>query len=160
MKEPLKTRFKWLNYSQAEIFVHSLKLNSGRDWRDYIKSAVYTSTIPKAPWAAYRNNGWVSMGQWLGTGRVADQLKEYWPFEKAKKYVHQLNLKSINEWQKYCISGIKPDEIPNHPRQTYRKEGWKNIGDWLGYVSHLEKSFLNYDQAKKFVKENNTNYVN
>ena len=149
------SRFKWLNYSQAEIFVHSLKLNSGKDWRDYIKSAVFTSTIPKAPWFAYRNNGWISMGQWLGTGRVADQLKEYWPFEKAKKYVHQLNLKSINEWQKYCVSGKKLDEIPNHPRQTYRKEGWKNIGDWLGYVSHMEKFFLNYDQAKKFVKENN-----
>ena len=148
------SRFKWLNYNQAEIFVHSLKLNSTGDWQYYTKSAKFPSTIPKAPWAAYSSNGWVSMGQWLGTGRVADQLKEYWSFEKARKFVHSLNLKSLKEWEEYCMSKYKPDEIPNHPRQTYEHKGWKDIGDWLGYVSFLKKDFLTYDEAKKFVRKN------
>jgi hypothetical protein len=71
------------------------------------------------------------MGDWLGTGSIAARLREYRPFEEAKAFVHTLNLKNSDEWDKYCKSGKKPDDIPANPNKTYAKKGWKGIGDWL-----------------------------
>lgn len=34
------------------------------------------------------------------------------PFEEARSFVHELNLKSNTEWVKYCQSRDKPDDIP------------------------------------------------
>ena len=72
------------------------------------------------------------MGDWLGTRRIADQLREYSPFEKARSFVRRLGLKSNAEWRKYYGSGKKPAEIPANPDRTYAEDGWVGWGDWLG----------------------------
>ena len=55
------------------------------------------------------------MGDWLGTGYVAPQKRQYRPFKEARKFVHELKLESRPEWQKYCESGKLPKDIPKHP---------------------------------------------
>ena len=64
---------------------------------------------------------------------MATQLREYKSFEEARDFVHKLNLKSQEEWSDYCKSGQKPDDIPAAPERIYKKDGWKGLGDWLGY---------------------------
>ena len=59
------------------------------------------------------------------------------PFNEARIFVHRLNLKSNGDWKKYIdgkIIGLPPlpPDIPKTPRIVYEKEGWKNLGDWLG----------------------------
>jgi len=93
------------------------------------------------------------MGQWLGTGRIADQYKEYLPFYEAREFSRSLKLKSLDDWLSFCKSQEKPLNIPSYPSQTYKNKGWKGIGDWLGYESHLDKHFLNYNDAKLKVKQ-------
>ena len=62
------------------------------------------------------------MGDWLGTGTVAFDLRQYRSFKKARAFVHRLGLKSETEWRDYCKSGKKPNDIPANPIKTYAEE--------------------------------------
>ena len=110
------------------------------------------------PARTYKDKGWKSMGDWLGTGTIASQQKEYRSFDEAKKFVHTLKLKSHTEWRAYCKDEMpnlppKPDDIPMKPERTYKDKGWKGLGDWVGtgvIVPRLRK-YRSFDEAKKFV---------
>ncbi len=120
-----------LPFEEAREYVHGLKLESQTEWNQYCKSGNKPDNIPAGPNRTYKNKGWISWGDWFGTNRIADQLKEYLPFEKAKEYVRKLKLENITEWYQYCKSGNKPDNIPTSPGTVYKDE-WKGVGDWLG----------------------------
>ncbi len=93
------------------------------------------------------------LGDWLGTGRVANYYKEYLPFGEARLFVHTLNLKTRQEWRNYCKSGAKPENIPGDPNETYKSKGWIGIGDWLGTgaVATFDRDYLSFEEARAFV---------
>src|SRR4051812_11548094 len=72
------------------------------------------------------------MGDWLGTGNVRPQDKDFLPFVEARAFAHALGLKNQVEWQAYSKSDLRPEHIPGDPWGVYRNDGW---GDWLGTVS-------------------------
>ncbi len=77
------------------------------------------------------------MGEWLGTGTVASQLRVYRSFKEARAFVHKLNLKGETEWRQYCKGELpgkpdKPDDIPAGPQRIYKNKGWTGMRDWLG----------------------------
>ena len=121
-------------FNKARAFVRSLGLKSSIEWFAYRKSNKKPADIPTNPNRVYAEAGWSSMGDWLGTGRIADQFREYRPFKKARAFVRRLGLKSSDEWRDYCKSGKKPEDIPAVPKQTYAEDGWTGWGDWLGYA--------------------------
>lgn len=136
-------------------------MNSESEWREYNKSGNKPNDIPVAPHSTYANSGWVSMGDWLGTGRIADQYRKYREFHAARKFVRSLGLRNGEEWLEYCRSGKKPEDLPNYPHDTYREEGWQGIGDWLGtgnIANHL-KQYIAFDDARKFVHSLNLKNV-
>src|SRR5262249_1044474 len=102
------------------------------EWIQYYKSADRPPDIPTNPDKIYDNDGWISYGDWLGTGRVAPQLREYRAFKKTRAYVRGLGLKSQPQWRAYVKSGEKPDDIPANPHVVYADTGWIGYGDWLG----------------------------
>jgi hypothetical protein len=55
------------------------------------------------------------MGDWLGTGKIADRLRQFQPFKKARSFVRGLGLKSQSEWYAYSKSGQRPEDIPSNP---------------------------------------------
>jgi hypothetical protein len=55
------------------------------------------------------------------------------PFAEAGEFAHKLGLKTREEWRNWARSGKKPDDIPSHPNDVYKNEGWTNWGDFLGY---------------------------
>jgi hypothetical protein len=56
----------------------------------------------------------------------------YRSFNVARKYIHNIELKSQKEWFEYTKSGKKPADIPSNANVTYKKY-WKGYDDWLGY---------------------------
>jgi hypothetical protein len=142
-------RKQFRDFESARKFVQKLGLKSGKYWREYVKSSNKPDDIPSAPWSKYEKE-WEGMGDWLGTKRMADQHKKYRSFNDAVKYVCSLNLKSQKEWQKYCKSGNKPDDIPSIPNRTYKNKGWITWGDWLG-TDKKRKEWLSFTEARKFV---------
>ena len=152
------------NYRQFENaikFVHSLKLKSQSDWKKYVKSGKLPLDIPRSPKDGYKKN-WKGWGDWLGTGRVADQLKEYRNFIDAKKFVHTLHLSGQSQWREFCKSDDKPEDIPAVPTRTYKKE-WISWGDWLGTgkvsTRIINKEYLSFkdarDEVRKLAKQHN-----
>ena len=125
--------FPFLPFEEAREFVRSLGLKSSIEWSEYCKSGKRPNNIPSAPSKVYKNKGWKGMGDWLGTGRIADQFKVYRPFKEARKFARSLGLKNAGEWQEYSKSEDKPDDIPSRPSRTYKNKGWISYPDWLGY---------------------------
>jgi hypothetical protein len=123
---------EYKSFEEAREFVHKLKLKSGEEWKEYCKSGQKPVDIPSYPNQTYKKDGWKTMGDWLGSGSIANFLREYKSFEVARDYVHKLKLKSVKEWLEYCKSEQKPEDIPSNPDKTYKQNGWKGYGDWLG----------------------------
>jgi Helicase conserved C-terminal domain/Phage-integrase repeat unit len=147
-------RANWRQFTDARTFVRNLGFKSSEDWLDYCKSNQLPPDIPRSPEAVYANDGWSSMGDWLGTGRVADQLREYRSFESARALVRGLGLVSANGWRDYCGSGKKPDDIPAAPYSTYATSGWSTWGDWLGTgaVGPGLRQHRTFKKARNFVR--------
>ena len=135
--------------------MRKLKLKSGKEWSHYCKSNQLPQDIPKAPAYVYKNKGWISLGDWLGTGRVADQLKskDYKSFNEARKYVCNLNLKNATEWRDYARSNKRPDFIPGNPKSYYKDKGWLSIPDWLGTRKGWKTGvYLSFNEAREYAR--------
>ena len=145
------------SFTDARKFVHKLELKNRDEWSVFCKSGKKPEDMPADPAGVYKNKGWKSWGDWLGTGMIAYQDREYKSFEDARKFVRSLKLKNWNEWYQYAKSDEKPDDVPSEPRLTYRNKGWKSYGDWLGTgtLSPTEKSknWLSAKEARIEIKK-------
>jgi hypothetical protein len=150
-------------FEEARAFVHSLEFKSSEEWKKFCKGQMpekgtLPADISANPNRTYANKGWKGMGDWLGTGRIANFNKIYRQFEKARAFTRLLRLKNRDEWQKYCRGqmpekGMLPTDIPANPNQTYAKKGWKGMGDWLGTetLATHSRDFLPFHEARAFV---------
>lgn len=152
----------YCSFEDARSFTHDLKLKNNTEWISFCKGDLpnlgkLPSNIPAYPRKIYANKGWRSMGDWLGTGRVADQHKKYRSFGNARKYTRQLKLKSRSEWFSFCRGeilklGQLPFDIPKNPDKTYASKGWINYGDWLGTgnISCRLRVYRPFTDARRF----------
>jgi superfamily II DNA or RNA helicase len=156
---------EWMPIEKAKKYVHKLKLKSGTEWREYVRGEKpelpnKPKDIPSRPGNAYKNKGWKGMGDWLGTGKIANRNRKYRDFESARKFSHSLNLESSKQWSNYCKGQYSnlpeiPIDIPKKPRDQYKKHGWKGMNDWLGIkeTEHYWRENRNFEGAKKFVQK-------
>jgi hypothetical protein len=85
---------KYLPFSEAREYVHSLGLKSQSEWNRYCKSGNKPDYIPHHAYRTYKEE-WKGTADWLGT--------ESWPFLKAREFVHSLGLKNRKEYQKWSL---------------------------------------------------------
>jgi hypothetical protein len=113
---------KFRPFAEARKFTISLNLKGQKEWFEYCKSGDKPDDIPASPGVTYKKDfkGW---GDWLGTGTVANFNKQFRPFNEAREFVRSLGLKGYDEWETYCKSGDKPDDIPSNPWQVHSE--WK-----------------------------------
>lgn len=141
-------------FEEARKFVRNLKLKSRSDWEDFCNSGNKPHDIPNTPRVVYESKGWIGIGDWLGTDRIATNDMIYRDFESAREYVRSLNLKSQKDWFEYCKQGNKPLDIPRNADRTYKNLGWIGYGDWLGSnkIANQDKVFLSFKDAKEFAR--------
>ena len=88
-------------------------------------------------------------------------MKKKWrAFKEAREFVRSLDLKKENEWNVYCKSGKKPDDIPSSPNNTYKNKGWKGWNDFCGTEQHFLKDPPSYAEFKKWVQDQGIIYKN
>lgn len=158
------SRRRFRAFKAARSFVRSIGLTGNNEWRRFCKGKLpekgaLPPDIPTSPDKAYFDNGWVSWGDWLGTGTVAPALRRYRSFRKAREFACGLGLKSFGEWRKFCQGklpekGVLPADISASPHKTYAGKGWAGVGDWLGtgvVASHL-KSYRPFRKARAFAR--------
>ena len=139
-------------FTDARIFVQKLELKSSRNWKEYCKSGKKPDNIPSNPNATYKKE-WKGFGDWLGTGNIGHTGIQYLRFTEAREFARSLGFNDKREWEKYCVSGIKPDNIPSVPSKIHKKE-WKGYGDWLGTgnIAAKDRKYRPFKEAREFVR--------
>ena len=150
-------KFKdWMPFEEARDFIRELKFTNNNQYTDYIRST--DINIPVKPYNTYKNDGWIDIGDFLGTFKKSNVGREYKTFEEAKTFLKTLNLRSRTQWSEYCENGNKPDDLPVSLSKIYNKNpNWAGLGDFLGndYVATNKRKYLTYKKAKAFVRKLN-----
>lgn len=143
-----------LPFNEAKSFVHNLGLTKNVEWKEYCKSGKKPKNIPKIPHIVYKNSGWISYGDWLGTGTIANIKKEFLGFEEARKLIRPYNFKSESEWKLFNKTSDKLKLVPTQVASKYKNSGWISMGDFLGsgITSNSKKEFLDFEDARDFVR--------
>jgi len=151
-KEKMKKQF--LTYEESKKSIQKFHLINNKEWRIFTKSENFPQNIPTNPDKIYKNNGWISWGDFLDTGRISNSSKIFKSFDEAKKIVNQKNLKNNLEWRKFTLSKQFPSGIPATPDQVYKNKGWTSWEDWLGIRTDPRKiTFINYKNAKRKLRK-------
>ena len=103
---------QYLPYEEAEAFVHKLDLKNLKQWQAYLRSGKKPSFIHGSPEKHYKKKGWVNLGKWLGTNRLAARDIQFRKWNQARKFARSLGFGTIEEWQKFAVSDKRPKDIP------------------------------------------------
>ena len=143
----------YISYSEAKEWIkNNLKINTLMQWKNFAKENKIPDFIPNRPERFYKKRGWINWGDFLNTGRVANQNKKYifLSYEEACTFVRNNNIKSETQFQVYNL----PINIPTAPYQYYKE--WTTWGDFLdtGRLQDnlLSANYLDYENAKKYIK--------
>jgi hypothetical protein len=134
-------------FEEARKFVRSLKLETAKDWYTYKQRP---ADIPHSPDRVYRNKGWISWGDWLGTGRISSHGRIYLPFEETRAYARSLGLKSMREWRARTKKSNWRSDIPKDPLKVYRKE-WISAADFLD-SDYRKGGYRPFLEAREFAR--------
>ena len=138
------------SFTEAKNYAHLLKLKTQKEWREWAYSSKRPNDIPATPAQVYRDDGWVDIGDWLGTGNKASRFRSYRSFDEAKLFIKKLNFKTVKEYRAWARSSKRPIDIPAKPDRVYRDKGWINFNDWLSKPDKIPfKSFI---EARKFAQ--------
>jgi superfamily II DNA or RNA helicase len=145
----------FLNFEEAKVVVKMLKLKSSSEWREWCKNGKRPYNIPANPNTVYTSDGWVSWGDFLGTGNISQKEKIFLDFEEARKFVRSLMLKNEREWRKWKRENSLPSNIPGNPDRIYKNKGWNGMSDWLRSNSNsdLKIIFRDFNNARSFVRK-------
>jgi Type I restriction enzyme R protein N terminus (HSDR_N) len=126
-----------LEFKQARAIARELKLTTVKQWNQWLaENGAQRPDVPRSPVNTYKDKGWISWGDWLGTTTVSMKKREFLPFEEARHLVRESNLKNEVEWRKFSKGdsalGKRPDNIPANPEKYYATKGWVNFRHWLG----------------------------
>ena len=148
--------FNFDNYENAKIRVKEAGIYTTtqfRVWRDRPKD------IPYHPDRTYKNKGWKGWSEFFDS-RPSYKV-DWMPYEEAKKYIQQFNLKSQSEFNKWIKKNKNkiPYNFPLSPDNAYEKTGdWISLGDFLGNDSvatqNLYKDY-SFSEAKKYLSQFN-----
>ncbi|MBC8550271.1 MAG: hypothetical protein H8D23_11560, partial [Candidatus Brocadiales bacterium] len=149
-------RLSWRPFEEARDFVRHLNLNAEKEWREYCLGKNKNlgnkpQDIPSTPKGVYKE--WGGMGDWLGTGRIANQNKTFLSFKKAKILVAKLGLTSAKEYSAFFRSNEgKKLGLPAAPDQQYSE--WESWGDWLGSkrIASYYVKYRDFKSARKFAR--------
>jgi len=132
----------YTGFRKAREFVRSCRIPDKGSWRDFIKDMArlieeYQMVLPVRPHLEYKESGWISWEDWLGTDI------NYHDFISTRKFVHSLNLRTKKDWVDYCMGRLthkprKKDSIFTYPEIAFRDEGWMGWEDWLGTGKEME----------------------
>ena len=144
---------KFLDFEEARNFARSLSLKKTVEWVEYCKSGNKPDEIPSSPHQYYKNKGWISNGDWLGTSTVSHNKKVFLDYLEARKFVRKLNFNKQKDWFDYSKSGNRPDNIPGNPRDAYISSGWKGWDDFLGSeINSKHKVYIGFEEARNFAR--------
>jgi hypothetical protein len=153
MKKP-----NWMPYEKALKIVEDMGFQNQTKYCAYVSNNI--SNLPYHPERTYKKD-WTSWTVWLGNKRIYGihgNTKEFIPYKRALKIVRkdakEFGITSEKKWHyQYIANGKKPSNIPSHPQEIYKNNGWTTWAHWLGTKNirgRLRKYRVNDDFFKKW----------
>jgi hypothetical protein len=133
-------KMEFISFMEAREFTRNLGLSNRMEWMKYCKLGKKPNNIPTKPEKTYRKLGWIDYDDWLNSG--------YLPFEDAREFIRSINLKGQKEWEAYCTSGRKPNNIPRNPYKVYNDK-W---GGWANWVRDTRNGYLPIEEAYQLLQ--------
>jgi hypothetical protein len=124
---PSKRTFR--SFTAARAYMRKQGLRSIKEWRAWRAAGNRPADIPTAPSAFYRGKGWVSWGDFLGTGNVHPSRIRRRSFAAMRAFVRRLGLSAAREYRRAWRAGRVPKDIPLN---IWRHPEWKGWPDFLG----------------------------
>ena len=132
-------------FDAALATVRALGLSTQQDWDEWCGNGMRPANIPQDPARAYRGSGWRGWPHWLGVATTSLESTggggggggksargRFLPFGAALKLARSFELGSQRGWYAWCKDGLRPANLPANPAMTYRHDGWRGWGHWVG----------------------------
>jgi len=149
-----------MSYVEARELVRRLGLKTQKQWRAWRKGKrldlpPVPADHPGNPHEVYRGQGWVSWGEFFGTGNVSTRFIVYRPYHAAREFARALGFTSPNQWIAWRSHGMagkpkRPRDIPSRPHEYYKDE-WTGWPDFLGYGKKIGRDWWPFEQARAWV---------
>jgi hypothetical protein len=123
-------------------------IDSETKWREYVKYNPIPKHIPKRPDATFKNNGWVSWGDFLNTNNKK-YTRHLISYTELKIIANNVRLNDIKSWYDYASK----NNLPINPQLTYKDKGWVSWDDFLGgsYKRTKGEIFYSYEKCKELL---------
>ena len=110
--------------------------------------------VTSKPDSKYRNKGWVSWPEFLGSKTNISYInREFYSLKKFKEVCSKLNIKNSKDFRNYLKNTplIKRDrKIPSVPDNYYKK--WTSWPEIFGSSSGMRGNFMTFEEARKFAR--------
>jgi superfamily II DNA or RNA helicase len=138
----------YCSFEECRNYARTLNFTGAKQWRNH----QHPEYVPTKPDSVYKGE-WKDWGDFLGTGTIASYKIQYRSLEESLKFVHKLNLKTRDEWDNFCKSGNKPQDIPVSFTQVYGKN--VTTGVWLGtnVTSTNKRVYKSFEKAQKIISK-------
>ena len=142
----------FVTYDEVVAWVRSNGITTLNQWRETERP----DNIPAVPERIYRNE-WTSWGDFLGTGKVANQNRTFVSYGEAAAWARANGITTQSLWRE----ADRPDNIPALPSKIYRDE-WTTWGDFFGTdkVANQNRTFVTYDEVVAWVRSNGITTLN
>ena len=138
-----KERIYFPSFEEAKQIAQEAGIKTKSEYRERYRELA----LPSKPESIYKDQGWQGWRDFLGTGRI--HRTNFPSFEEAKEIVQGAGIKTRLEYRgKYNELGL-----PSSPHRTYKAQGWRGFGDFLGTGRIRRTNFLNFEEAKQIVQE-------
>jgi|LauGreDrversion4_2_1035121.scaffolds.fasta_scaffold13238_4 predicted GIY-YIG superfamily endonuclease len=108
-------------------------IKSRKDWKKIVSEGLIPNFIPNRPERFYKNKnrGWISWGDFLSNGFIANQYKKILSYDDAKIMVKNLNIKTIKEYKER--QKLYVNTLPAHPHLTYKNKGYISYEEFFRF---------------------------
>ncbi|MFL2495032.1 MAG: DEAD/DEAH box helicase family protein, partial [Porticoccaceae bacterium] len=139
----------YLSFAEARSYVHSYEFSSGDDYKKAWRAGSFDKELPSNPHTSYKESGWISWPDFLGSNYVPPKDRVYLPFSEARTLARSLNLQSQKDWFDYWTLN-KLRAIPRNPYQKYSE--WISWPDWLNNGNDLVE-YWSFEKAREYVQK-------
>lgn len=147
------SRLNYLPFEEARNIARAFGLQSYTEWRHFSKTKEKPLNIPSNPYDVYKEDGWVSWGDWFGTDVIATKYLVFVPFNEARDFARNLKLKNVNDW--WSLNKMnRPSNIPSTPQLAYANNGWNGWDDFLGLKNYrgTKINWLPFEEARQIIR--------
>jgi len=144
---------KYIPYDESKKWIkNNLEIYTLIQWKKSAKENKIPDFMPNRPERFYKDRGWISWGDFLSTGRIANQYKKdiFLSYKESQEFMIKNNIRSRSQFRNL------QNNIPTAPDKYYKE--WTTWGDFFGtgrkQDNLLSIKYLSYDKAKEWIKDN------